>query len=108
MSNKQERLQRAQTILQQLGGNMFARMVGLKQPVALERGVQFGIGGGAKDGINRVVVKLNTLDLYDVEYWRVTIKSQKMKASSGHLYADMLAEDFERSTGFYTHLKFNQ
>lgn len=67
-----ERNERSSTILTQLGGNRFVKMTGARDLVALEDGLQFRLPARfARDSINRVCIKLNAGDLYDVEFGKV-------------------------------------
>jgi len=107
MSNAQEI---AQTILSQLGGNKFTAMTGANSFVAHDAGLSFRLPGGGftKDGINYVMITLNSLDLYDVKYMKIRkgkgIPQVKIISESAILYADMLQEDFARTTGLNTRL----
>jgi hypothetical protein len=102
---KEERMQIANTILQQLGGaGRLKMMAGCKDFVAIDAGVQFGIGKNAA-GINKAIIKLRADDTYDVEFgtarmvkfeYRYTVKDKTEGA-----YADMLKSLFERATGMY-------
>ena len=106
--NEQDRMQTAQTIINQLGGHKFVVMTGAKEIYATQSGVQFKVSG--KDGINFVKVDLTSADLYDVTYARKTFSrktltaSNVVKASSNGLYFDMIRADFESKTGLYTSL----
>lgn len=96
-----EKIQIANTILSQLGGGQFNLCVGLKNAVALESGVQFQIGRGAKHGINKVRVILNACDLYDVEFWKCGKFEFKCVKSLEGVYAEDLRDIFTDATGFY-------
>ena len=95
----------ANEILAQMGGtSKLAAMTGAKNFIAIENGVRFRIGRNSA-GINTVTVKLNDMDLYDIEYGRVrTVKhlpTYKVLAKSESIYNDMLKADFEANTGMY-------
>ena len=94
-------LEIANTIISQFG-KTFPMMVGMKSPVAIENGVQFGIAKATK-GINKVVVTLNSMDTYDVSFWKITNKTTKEIASVEGVYNDQLSGVFETVTGLYTH-----
>jgi hypothetical protein len=107
----------AQTILQQLGGNKFVAMTGAKTFVNLNEGnggVQFSLPtglsavNGKKTGINRVTIRLNGGDTYDVEFGAAraskTGPGYRVVASTDDIYADSLAEVFTRYTGLDTNL----
>ena len=95
------RIDVATTIINQFGPT-FPRMVGLKNVVAIEGGVQFGHAKG-KQGINKVVVTLNAGDTYDLHFWRITAKTCKEIVGVGDIYNDQLGNIFEDITGLYTH-----
>lgn len=90
-------------ILEQLGGNRFMAMTGCKQIVALPDGVQFGIGRGAADGINKIKVTLAD-DLYSVEFWKIRGVDMKLVRSFDLVGAERLAGVFTEGTGFDTRL----
>ena len=54
----------ARKILHELGGSKFSAMVGTKDIVQTDKGVQFGIGKGAKQGINKVRISYTGVDTY--------------------------------------------
>lgn len=93
----------ANTIIEQLGGRRFAVMTGSKQFVAVDKGVAFKVGRNSC-GINYVIIRLNSLDLYDVDYGFMRSGKFNGKAHTDHLYADQLQEDFTRHTGLDTRL----
>lgn len=97
-------MQVAKEILNQLGGNKFVVMTGAKNLVALENGLMFSIGRGAKKSINKVVVKLNSMDLYGMEFWNIRGANVKTVATAQNVYCDQLQEIFTKETGFYTSL----
>ena len=94
----------AQEIIRQLGGGQFAAMTGARNFVALESGVQFSIGTGAKDGINKCRVILEPSDVYTVAFY--SVHGARFDCVSIHtdIYCDVLQDLFERCTGFYTTL----
>ena len=104
----------ANTILEQLGGRRFIVMTGAKDFVAIDNGLRFTIGRNASKA-NRVAIKLNSLDLYDIEFfyyrpWRFNARTMKevpekretIKTFDG-AYCDMLQPIFTETTGMYTH-----
>ena len=109
----------ANTIYQQLGGGRFSAMTGAKNFVALDNGLRFRIGRNASRA-NMVEIKLNGLDLYDIEFikhtpysfkiskdgksFKETQESFKTIAQFKDYYGDMLQGAFEEVTGMYTHL----
>jgi hypothetical protein len=97
----------AETIIEQLGGGRFITMTGAKDLTILDRGVQLKINGrhpelGKK--VNRVIVKLNFLDLYDVDYLYVREGKVTTIAKAEGIYNDMLMDSFEQNTGLYVTL----
>lgn len=96
----------AKTILSQLGGGKFIAMTGAKMFVqsTKDRYLQFKIGSGAKKSINKVIVRLNELDLYDISFCRVTNTNYKTIAEVFNVYGDQLQSIFTDETGFQTSL----
>jgi hypothetical protein len=92
----------ATTIISQFGRS-FPQMVGLRNVVAIERGVQFSHAKG-QQGINKVVITLNGMDTYDLSFWKITKKTTKEIVGVGDIYNDQLGGVFENITGLYTHL----
>ena len=92
----------ATTIISQFGRS-FPQMVGLRNVVAIERGVQFSHAKG-QQGINKVVVTLNGMDTYDLSFWKITNKTSKEIVGVGDIYNDQLGGVFENITGLYIHL----
>ena len=100
------------TILNQLGGRRFAVMTGAKDFLAVKNGLQFKIGRNISKA-NRVEIKLNGLDLYDVRFYRQTggnlnknyewvpVKETEVKTFND-CYCDMLEDIFTSVTGLYT------
>lgn len=103
---KEEQIEIANTIIAQLGGRRFQVMTGASNFLALDSGVQFNIGAGAKSDINKVVVTLMPDDTYTVEFWRIKRRSLDITKVSDYVgvSADTLQRVFTEATGFYTHL----
>jgi hypothetical protein len=92
----------AHTILQQMGGtSRLGAMVGARNFVALENGVQFSIGSGAKNRINKVVVALEPDDTYTMQFWQIRGNLMKMVSEHDGVYAESLRPVFESATGMY-------
>lgn len=102
-ADRLDRVAVARTIVQQLGGGKFLAMTGAKNFVASKDAVHFSIPK-AKDSINRVTIKLNAMDTYDVGFHRVIGSSIKEVKSIDGIYNDQLQEVFTRYTGLDTHL----
>lgn len=88
------------TILKQLGGKRFMVMTGAKGFLALDDGMAFSIPKGA-NGIRRIKITLNSMDLYDMEFYSLSGKSLK---KVNNVYNDQLQDIFTAETGLYTHL----
>ena len=70
--------------------------------VDLGNGVQFSIMRGAKDGINKIVIKLDPSDTYTVEFWKIgRAPAFKCTLVSEHydIYVDSLHDLIQRQTG---------
>lgn len=102
MQNSSTQQDIAQTIAQQLGGTRrLAMMVGAKNFVALEAGLTFKIGKGAKDGITHCTVTLDADDTYTVRFQRAWGHKVTEKGTTDGVYCDMLVGIFENRTGMY-------
>lgn len=97
METKERSLEIARTIASQIGGRAFV-MMGAKNKMALENGLAFKIGHNAGK-VTHIRVKLNAMDLYDVEYIRIHGAKMTTLSESNGLYADMLLVDFAEKTG---------
>ena len=94
----------ANEIYRQLGGNKFAVMTGAKNFIDLENGIRMKIGRN-KTNHNWMEVTLNSLDLYDVAFAKITkLGERKSLKEYKNVYNDSLVELFERHTGMYTKL----
>ena len=105
MSTKEERLEVANTILQQLGGNRFIVMTGAKQFVAIEQGLMFMLPARlAKLGINKVRVELDASDTYTMTTLKVNARrNTAIEVQRETLtHCDRLEATFEGMTGVYT------
>ena len=96
----------AQITLNQLtnssnGGNRLSAMIGAKNFVRDEKKYTIGFKFAAKatNKANYCRIKLNAMDLYDVEF--INIRGTNIKTVGTHngLYADMLKSTFEDETG---------
>lgn len=96
----------ANTIFKQLGGAKFRAMTGAKNVLVLaDGGLAIELPQNfAKDKINRVTIRLNQSDTYDVAFERVRGDSSQLISSSEGVYADSLREVFTRHTGLDTSL----
>jgi hypothetical protein len=94
----------ANEIYRQLGGNRFRVMTGAKNMVSTENGIRMRIGRN-KTNANYMEISLNSLDLYDITFAKVT-RNFEMKSvkTYDNVYNDMLVSLFESHTGMYTSL----
>ena len=94
----------ANTIYRQLGGNRFRVMTGAKMMVSTENGIRMRIGRN-KTNANYMEVVLNSMDLYDITFAKVTrMGEMKSVRTYDNVYNDMLVSLFESHTGMYTSL----
>ena len=94
----------ANEIYRQLGGNKFAVMTGAKNFMDIEIGIRMKIGRN-KTNHNWMEVTLNSLDLYDVAFAKLTkLGERKSLKEYKNVYNDSLVELFETHTGMYTKL----
>ena len=94
----------ANEIYRQLGGNRFRVMTGAKMMVSTENGIRMRIGRN-KTNANYMEVVLNSMDLYDITFAKVTrMGEMKSVKTYDNVYNDMLVEIFESHTGMYTSL----
>ena len=94
----------ANEIYRQLGGNKFAVMTGAKNFIDIENGIRMKIGRN-KTNHNWMEVTINSLDLYDVAFAKLTkLGERKSLKEYNNVYNDSLVELFETHTGMYTKL----
>ena len=94
----------ANEIYRQLGGNRFRVMTGAKNMVSTENGIRMRIGRN-KTNANYMEVVLNSMDLYDITFAKVTrMGEMKSVRTYDNVYNDMLVSLFETHTGMYTSL----
>lgn len=88
------------TIAQQIGNGAFV-MMGAKNLVALEDGLQFRIGSNAKR-VTNIVIKLNAEhDTYTLEFWNIRgLKMVKLTEQDG-VHVESLHTVIESETGMY-------
>ena len=90
-------------ILNQLGGNRFIAMTGASNFCCGENLFTCKIMRN-QSGANYLRIKLNSLDLYDMEFIRIHGNTTKVVAEKNGIYDDMLQSVFTSVTGLYTHL----
>ena len=100
------KMQVAQTILAQLGGNKFLAMTGARDLVGSDNALRFRLPRGAKAGITHMTVRLDASDTYSVEAIKFSARNLRSTpiAARSDVYADSLREVFEGMTGLYTRL----
>lgn len=108
MLNMNTNIEVATTIINQMGGvGKLHSVVGAYNFVAIDQGVQFSFKGSKKT--NKVVITLTPMDLYNVNFYKINMKDIDKSlipvAESDMIYADMLIELFEKTTGLYLHFK---
>tara|TARA_R100001460_G_scaffold27881_7_gene55928 strand:+ start:571 stop:882 length:312 start_codon:yes stop_codon:yes gene_type:complete len=92
----------AETILNQLGGaRRLAVMIGAKNFVAVENGLTFKIGRGAKNKATHITITLNALDLYDVRFQSVRGAKVTERGDIAAICWDQLKPAIETATGFF-------
>ena len=102
MENK---LQVANTILEQLGGNRFAMMTGAKNFAGGRDYLSFGIPSNNMARVSHVIVRYNEgQDLYEMKFMSIRGIKCKDVASFEGLFFDQLQSIFTQVTGLYTKL----
>jgi hypothetical protein len=106
-----ERKQIAATILEQLGGRMFAAMVGMRSAVALESGIRISFPAPTPKAPNVCTIELDRgSDTYIVSFHRMSISHkrglvyQQIGETHDNAYAEDLQPIFTRATGLETSL----
>lgn len=104
----------ATTIFHQLGEGRFLAMTGAKHLISIEeggkKGLQFSLPARfANNGINKIRIFLNSNDLYDIEFGKIT-KSKttgynyKVVISSEDVFCDQMKYVFTKVTGLHLSL----
>ena len=95
----------AMEIYNQLGANRFSAMTGAKNFVDCGNALSFKLPR-SKNGINYVKIKLNSMDLYDIEFGKIAnkCKGYKVVNTVSDIYNDQLQSIFTENTGLYTRL----
>ena len=94
----------AREILNQLGGNKFRVMTGAKNLMGFENGLVMKIGRNSSNS-NYLKITLNSMDLYDMEFAKVSRMGEKKSVREyNNVYNDSMVEVFEKHTGMYTKL----
>ena len=94
----------AKTILEQLGGNKFVAMTGAKNLGGTEDSLSMRIGRNSSNS-NYLKITLNMMDLYDMEFCKLTRMGEKKSVKEyNNVYNDMMTDIFTKHTGMYTSL----
>ena len=94
----------AKTILEQLGGNKFVAMTGAKNFGGTEDSLSMRIGRNSSNS-NYLKITLNSMDLYDMEFCKLTKMGEKKSVKEyNNVYNDMMTDIFTKHTGMYTSL----
>ena len=90
--------------LNQLGGNKFRVMTGAKNFMGFSEGLVMKIGRNSSNS-NYLKITLNSMDLYDMEFAKVSRMGEKKSVTEyNNVYNDSMVEVFEKHTGMYTKL----
>lgn len=93
----------AQNILTVIGSqNRLSAMIGAKDFVAIENGLQFGLKRASKK-VNKIIIRLNSMDTYDVEFANLNMRTVEYKVINtvNGIYFDQLKSVIEENTGLY-------
>ena len=93
----------AKTILEQLGGKKFCAMKGAKNLVGDENSLSMRIGRNSSNS-NYLKITLNSMDTYDMKFYRLWKFEEKSVTEYNNIYNDMLTDTFTAHTGMYTSL----
>jgi len=94
----------AKEILETLGGNKFRVMTGAKNFMGFSNGLVMKIGRNSSNS-NYLKITLNSMDLYDMEFAKVSRMGEKKSVTEySDVYNDMLTDVFTKHTGMYTKL----
>ena len=94
----------AKTILEQLGGNQFCMMTGAKNLVDCGDALAMRIGRNSSNS-NYLKITLNSMDLYDMEFCKLTKMGEKKSVTEyKNVYNDLMRGTFTAHTGMYTSL----
>lgn len=96
----------AEIILQQIGGNKFIAMTGAKYLCSTDNSLRFQLPARfAKNGINYVIISLNSDDLYDIEFAKLRAdRLTTIGEIETGVYAEDLQKFFTARTGLDTRL----
>lgn len=101
-AGRTERLERAEIIRQQIGHRAMV-MIGAREMVATERGLQFRVGANAKK-VTHIVVELAADDTYTMTFSARRGGRYAVRAVVDGVYCDGLNQVIQAETGLYTSL----
>ena len=94
----------AKEILETLGGNKFRVMTGAKNFMGFSNGLVMKIGRNSSNS-NYLKITLNSMDLYDMEFCKLTKLGEKKSVTEyNNVYNDLMRGTFTAHTGMYTTL----
>ena len=94
----------ARIIWEHLGGNKFRVMTGAKNLLNTGDGLAMKLGRNSSNS-NYLKITLNSMDLYDMEFAKVSRMGEKKSVTEySDVYNDMLTDVFTKHTGMYTKL----
>jgi hypothetical protein len=100
---KKHQVDVANTIYKQIGGKAFVMMTGARRFMAITDGLAFALPYNfAKDGINKVVIKLMPTDTYKMEFWRIGRApgfKENLVATDHDIYVESLRSIISHRTG---------
>ena len=94
----------ASSISQQHGVVRTLYMLNAKNYLILESGVQFSITRNAKK-VNKIVIKLNGNDLYDIEFWKIWGSNFTKLAEANDVHVESMHRHIEVNTELYLSLE---
>ncbi len=95
----------AETILEQLGGRRFIAMSGARHLADYGNALSFKLPGRlALGSINFVKIRLNGMDLYDLEFGEIRGTSYRVLEELSDIDCESLQPVFTGVTGLDTHL----
>jgi hypothetical protein len=97
---KEDKMNIAHTILEQLGGNKFVAMTGAKNFGDVGNGLAFQLNSRmTKNKCNAVKITLDPSDTYTVKFLKIGKLELKTVAEYSNIYCDVLQDLFKRETG---------
>lgn len=89
----------AETILDQIGINRMSMMIGVNAVMHAENSVQVRFRARGLNGINLFKITLDPSDTYNVQFYKITKNGATLKREFSDVYADMLIDLIETTTG---------